>query len=216
MPELTTPISDEQIRSLRVGDTVSLNGTIVTARDEAHRFIMERFIRTPAQVDERKLHDELKRLLDGGLIYHCGPVVRTHLDGSYTFAAAGPTTSIREEPYQADLIHHFNLKGVIGKGGMGTKTLRACREQPAVYLHAIGGAASYIAQAVRSVLAVHKLEFGVPEAMWVIRVQGFPVVVTMDSHGASLHETIRTRSARNWPSSSAVERRRLQLDDPGR
>ena len=91
MPELTTPISDQQIRSLRVGDTVSLNGTIVTARDEAHRFMMEHFIRTPVQADEQRLHDELKRLLDGGLIYHCGPVVKTHPDGSYSFVAAGPT-----------------------------------------------------------------------------------------------------------------------------
>ena len=195
MPELTTPISDEQIRSLHMGDTVSLNGIIVTARDEAHRFVMEHFIRTPVRADEQELHDELKRLLDGGLIYHCGPVVKTHPDGSYSFVAAGPTTSIREEPYQADVIRYFNLKGVIGKGGMGANTLQACREQPAVYLHAIGGAASYIAQSVQAVVAVHKLEFGVPEAMWVIRVQGFPVVVTMDSHGASLHETIRSQSA---------------------
>jgi fumarate hydratase class I len=195
MPELTIPISDKQIRSLSVGDTVSLNGTIVTARDEAHRFLMEHFIRHPAQANDRELHDELKRLLDSSLIYHCGPVVRVHHDGSYSFVAAGPTTSIREEPYQADVIHHFNLKGVIGKGGMGADTLKACCEQPAVYLHAIGGAASLIAQSVQAVLAVHKIEFGVPEAMWVIRVRGFPAVVTMDSHGASLHETIRSQSA---------------------
>ena len=195
MPELTTPISDEQIRSLNVGDRVSLNGIIVTARDEAHRFLMEHFIRHPVRADDRELYDELKRLLDGSFVYHCGPVVKAHPAGSYSFVAAGPTTSIREEPYQADVIRHFNLKGVIGKGGMGANTLKACREQPAVYLHAIGGAASYIAQSVRAVLAVHKLEFGVPEAMWVIRVQGFPAVVTMDSHGASLHDTIRARSA---------------------
>jgi len=195
MPELTTPISDEQIRSLHMGDTVSLNGTIVTARDEAHRFVMEHFIRNPVQADERDLHDELKRLLDGSMIYHCGPVVETHPDGRHSFVAAGPTTSIREEPYQGDVIRYFNLKGVIGKGGMGANTLKACREQPAVYLHAIGGAASYIAQSVQAVLAVYKLEFGVPEAMWVIRVQGFPAVVTMDSHGASLHEMVRAQSA---------------------
>jgi fumarate hydratase class I len=157
--------------------------------------MMEHYLRHPVRADERELHDELKRLLDGSLLYHCGPIVQTRPDGSYSFVAAGPTTSIREEPYQGDVIRYFNLKGVIGKGGMGAKTLKACREQPAVYLHAIGGAASYIAQSVQAVLAVHKLEFGVPEAMWVIRVQGFPAVVTMDSHGASLHETIRTRSA---------------------
>ena len=194
MPELTTPISDEQIRSLKAGDTVYLNGVIVTGRDAAHKFMIEHFIKQPVQADEIELYGELKKLLDGSVIYHCGPVVKTHEDGSYSFVAAGPTTSIREEVYQADVIRHFNLKGVIGKGGMGAKTLKACQEQPAVYLHAIGGAASFIAQSVKEVLGVYKLEFGVPEAMWVIRVENFPVVVTMDSHGTSLHETIEAQS----------------------
>jgi len=194
MPELTTPISDEDIRSLKAGDTVYLNGVIVTGRDAAHKFMIEHFIKQPVQGDEVELYEELKKLLDGGVIYHCGPVVKTHEDGSYSFVAAGPTTSIREEVYQADVIRHFNLKGVIGKGGMGSKTLQACQEQPAVYLHAIGGAASFIAQSVKEVLGVYKLEFGVPEAMWVIRVEKFPVVVTMDSHGTSLHATIEAQS----------------------
>ncbi|MBE2220976.1 MAG: fumarate hydratase C-terminal domain-containing protein [Anaerolineae bacterium] len=194
MPKLTTPISDEEIRSLKAGDTVYLNGIIVTGRDAAHKFMIEHFIKKPVQPDEQELYDDLKELLDGGVIYHCGPVVKTHDDGSYSFVAAGPTTSIREEVYQADVIRHFNLKGVIGKGGMGGNTLKACAEQPAVYLHAIGGAASYIAQSVKEVLGVYKLEFGVPEAMWVIRVEDFPVVVTMDSHGTSLHDTIQAQS----------------------
>lgn len=194
MPELTTPISDEEIRSLKAGDTVYLNGVIVTGRDAAHKFMIEHFIKQPVQADEAELYEALKKLLDGGVIYHCGPVVKTHDDGSYSFVAAGPTTSIREEVYQADVIRHFNLKGVIGKGGMGGNTLKACAEQPAVYLHAIGGAASYIAQSVKEVLGVYKLEFGVPEAMWVIRVENFPVVVTMDSHGTSLHATIEAQS----------------------
>ena len=194
MPELTTPISDEEIRSLKAGDTVYLNGVIVTGRDAAHKFMIEHFIKQPVQADEAELYEALKKLLDGGVIYHCGPVVKTHDDGSYSFVAAGPTTSIREEVYQADVIRHFNLKGVIGKGGMGGNTLKACAEQPAVYLHAIGGAASYIAQSVKEVLGVYKLEFGVPEAMWVIRVENFPVVVTMDSHGTSLHATIGAQS----------------------
>ena len=194
MPELTTPISDEDIRNLKAGDTVYLNGVIVTGRDAAHKFMIEHFITQPVQADEADLYADLKKLLDGGVIYHCGPVVKTHTDGSYSFVAAGPTTSIREEVYQADVIRHFNLKGVIGKGGMGGKTLKACGEQPAVYLHAIGGAASFIAQSVKEVLGVYKLEFGVPEAMWVIRVENFPVVVTMDSHGTSLHQTIEAQS----------------------
>ncbi len=194
MPKLTTPISDEEIRNLKAGDTVYLNGIIVTGRDAAHKFMIEHFIKNPVQPEEQELHDKLKELLDGGVIYHCGPVVKTHEDGSYSFVAAGPTTSIREEVYQADVIKYFNLKGVIGKGGMAGNTLKACGEQPAVYLHAIGGAASYIAQSVKEVVGVYKLEFGVPEAMWVIRVEDFPVVVTMDSHGESLHTTIQAQS----------------------
>lgn len=194
MPRLTTPISDEEIRNLKAGDTVYLNGVIVTGRDAAHKFMIEHFIKRPVTPDEAELHEKLKEIMDGSVIYHCGPVVKTHEDGSYSFVAAGPTTSIREEVYQADVIKHFNLKGVIGKGGMGAKTLRACQEGPAVYLHAIGGAASFIAQSVKEVLGVYLLEFGVPEAMWVIRVEDFPVVVTMDSHGESLHAQIEAQS----------------------
>jgi fumarate hydratase class I len=108
--------------------------------------------------------------------------------------AAGPTTSIREEVYQPEVIEHFNLRGVIGKGGMGPNTLKACQKNGAVYFHAIGGAASLIAQSVKEVIDVHKLEFGVPEAMWVIRVEDFPVVVTMDSHGESIHKQIEEKS----------------------
>jgi fumarate hydratase class I len=194
MLRLTVPISDEEIRSLKVGDTVFLNGVIMTGRDAAHKFMVEHFIKGEVQPDEVELYEELKKILDGGVIYHCGPVVKKHEDGSYSFVAAGPTTSIREEVYQADVINHFNLKGVIGKGGMGANTLKACQEQPAVYLHAIGGAATLIAQAVKEVLEVKKLEFGVPEAMWVIRVEDFPVVVTMDSHGESIHDQVEARS----------------------
>ena len=194
MHKLTIPIPDEEIRALHVGDTVSLNGIIVTGRDAAHKFMIEHFIRNPVAPEDEALYEELKRLLNGGVIYHCGPVVRKNADGSWTFVAAGPTTSIREEIYQPEVIAHFNLKGVIGKGGMGPNTLKACQEQPAVYLHAIGGAATLIAQSVKEVVAVHKLEFGIPEAMWVIRVEDFPVVVTMDSHGQSLHEAVEHES----------------------
>ncbi len=194
MPSLTVPISDEEIRSLHVGDTVSLNGIIVLGRDAAHKFMVEKLIRQPAPPAEAELYAELKRLLDGGVIYHCGPVVKKHDDGSWSFVAAGPTTSIREEVYQPEVIEHFNLRGVIGKGGMGPNTLKACQEHGAVYFHAIGGAASLIAQSVKEVVTVHKLEFGVPEAMWVIRVEDFPVVVTMDSHGASIHDQVEAKS----------------------
>lgn len=196
MRELHTPISDEVIRELKVGEPVLLNGIMVTGRDAAHKWMSETFIkqtRAP-QGDDLQTYKDLKNLLNGAIIYHCGPVVAGLDTKEYRFVAAGPTTSIREEPYQADVMKHFNLKGVIGKGGMGAKTLTGCAETPAVYFHAIGGAASYIAQSVKKVLGVYKIEFGVPEAMWVIEVKDFPVVVTMDSHGQSQHAVIEETS----------------------
>jgi fumarate hydratase class I len=144
--------------------------------------------------EDIQVYDAIKPLLAGGVIYHCGPVVAGLDTKEYKFVAAGPTTSTREEPYQGDVMRHFNIKGVIGKGGMGPKTLAACQEVPGVYFHAVGGAASLIAQSVQEVLAVYKLEFGVPEAMWVLRVVDFPVVVTMDAHGSSLHAEINQAS----------------------
>lgn len=196
MREISLPISDETIRSLKVGDPVALTGVMITGRDAAHKWMIDYFVeetKTPSEED-RRIYEALRPLLDGGIIYHCGPVVGGLDTGDYRFVAAGPTTSIREEPYQGDVMRHFNLKGVIGKGGMGPKTLAACREVPGVYLHAIGGAASLIAQSVQRVLGVYKLEFGVPEAMWVIEVVNFPAVVTMDSHGGSLHAEVEARS----------------------
>lgn len=196
MRQVKTPISDEVIRSLKVGDPVALNGIIVTGRDAVHKWMVETFIKKtrPPQGDDLEVYEALKPLLNGGVIYHCGPVVTKNEKGEYQFVAAGPTTSIREEPYQADVMKHFNIKGVIGKGGMGPKTLKGCQETPGVYFHAIGGAATFIAQSVTRVLGVYKLEFGVPEAIWVIEVKDLPVVVTMDSHGQSLHEVVEQES----------------------
>ncbi len=192
MREITIPISDETIRSLKVGEPVLLTGTMVTGRDTAHKWLIETFIKkTRAPLDDDlQVYEELKKLFNGSVIYHCGPVVSGLDTKDYKFVAAGPTTSIREEPYQADVMKHFNLKGVIGKGGMGAKTLKGCEETPGVYFHAIGGAASYIAQSVKKVLGVYKLEFGVPEALWVIEVKDFPAVVTMDAHGGSQHAVV--------------------------
>ena len=195
--KLTIPISEADIRALRVGDSVLLDGVMVTGRDAAHKYLMEKFVKPagPVPESEKELYEKLKELLAGGVIYHCGPVVKKLPDGKWSFVAAGPTTSIREEPYQADVIGHFGLRAVIGKGGMAAKTLEGCQKYGAVYLHAIGGAATLIAERVKEVLAVYKKdEFGVPEAFWVIRVQDFPAVVTMDAHGKSLHAEIKTRS----------------------
>jgi fumarate hydratase subunit beta len=196
MREITIPISDETIRGLKVSEPVLLTGVMLTGRDTVHKWMIETFIKKTRepQGDDQEVYDAIKPLLKGGLIYHCGPVVSQDDSGAYKFVAAGPTTSIREEPYQADVMKHFNAKGVIGKGGMGPKTLAGCQEVPFVYLHAIGGAASYIARSVKKVLGVYKLDFGVPEAMWVIEVKEFPVVVTMDSHGDSQHAVIDQRS----------------------
>ena len=196
MQSINLPISDETIRGLHVGDPVLLNGIMVTGRDAAHKWMIETFIKKtkPAKDDDIKAYETLKRLLNGSVIYHCGPVVAGLDTKQYKFVAAGPTTSIREEPYQADVMQHFNVKGVIGKGGMGSKTLEGCKNTPGVYFHAIGGAASFIAQSVTKVIDVIKLDFGVPEAMWVIEVKNFPVVVTMDSHGKSQHDVIEKAS----------------------
>ena len=196
MQTLITPISDSAIRALRVGEPVLLSGLIMTGRDMVHKWMSDTFIKRQRepQGDDLAVYKAIKPVLSGGVIYHCGPVVSGLDTKNYRFVAAGPTTSIREEPYQGDVMRHFNVKAVIGKGGMGEGTLAACGEVPGVYLHAIGGAASLIAQTVVRVPGVYKLEFGVPEAMWIIEVKNFPVVVTMDSHGNSLHETIAETS----------------------
>jgi fumarate hydratase class I len=176
---LTTPISESQIRSLHMGDVVLLNGMLHTGRDMIHHHLLTH----DAPVD-----------LKGAVIYHCGPVALKKGDG-WAMTAAGPTTSSREEPYQADIIKKFGLRAVIGKGGMGAKTLAALKEHGAVYLNAIGGAAQYYAHCITKVEGVDLLEFGVPEAMWHITVKDFPAIVTMDSFGKSLHADVEAASA---------------------
>ena len=179
MAKLNLPCDEAAIRALRVGEEALLTGRIITGRDAAHHWLVGGF------------REEVAPYLAGSIIYHCGPVVRKNPDGSYTFVAAGPTTSAREEPYQAAVIGRYGVRGVIGKGGMFEKTRQGLVEHGAVYLHAVGGTAQSLARAVVRVERVFKLEeFGVPEAMWVIEVKDFPTVVTMDAQGASLHETI--------------------------
>ncbi|MCK4513273.1 fumarate hydratase C-terminal domain-containing protein [bacterium] len=180
---INLPVSADEIRKLKVGDEVSITGVMVTARDAAHKYLVE--------TDGEDVRD----LLKGSMIYHCGPVVKKGDDGKYTFVAAGPTTSIREEPYEAKVFEKYDVRAAIGKGGMGGDTLAACGEFGSVYLSAIGGIATTLAQSVVEVLDVKKLEeFGVPEAFWVIRVENFPAIVTMDSHGNSLHDKILEES----------------------
>jgi len=183
--KLSTPIDEETIRSLHAGDEVLISGRLYTGRDAVHKYLAGGGA-LPEGVD-----------LQGGVIYHCGPVVVERSENgerTFTVTAAGPTTSIREEPYQADLIARYGIRAVIGKGGMGLKTLAACQEHGAVYLHAIGGAAQVYADCIQGVDAVYLEEFGSPEAIWALRVVDFPAIVTMDAHGHSLHEVVQQES----------------------
>jgi fumarate hydratase subunit beta len=181
MKKLTYPFTHEQVRDLKVGDMVLITGKLFTGRDAVHK----------------RLHDGVKPPVDlaNQIIYHCGPVIlQDKKSGKYQVTAAGPTTSIREEPYQADVMKDFGIVGVIGKGGMGPKTLKGCKDYGCVYFHAIGGAAQVLAEKIDSVDAVHWLDLGSPEAIWELSVTDFPVVVTMDAHGNSLHADVQMHS----------------------
>jgi fumarate hydratase class I len=183
MISLSFPFTEEKIRALKVGDEVSISGVVFTGRDAVHKYLH----------DGGALPPEVN--LCEGIIYHCGPVVLKDQDGNWKVTAAGPTTSIREEPYQGDIIKQFRVRGVIGKGGMGERTLAACKESGCVYLHAIGGAAQVLAECVKKVRHVYFLEkFGSPEAIWELDVENFPAVVTMDAHGNSLHAEVLAAS----------------------
>jgi fumarate hydratase subunit beta len=180
--EIQTPLDETTVRSLRVGDEVALSGLLVTARDVAHKFMVE------------KKPTFLRSILRGAALYHCGPVMKKERN-TWKAVAAGPTTSIREEPYTAEVIQSYRVRAIVGKGGMGPRTLEACRRFGAVYLHAIGGAAVTLAHKIVQVRDVLKLdEFGMPEAFWLFEVENFPTVVTMDASGASLHAEIAARS----------------------
>jgi tartrate/fumarate subfamily iron-sulfur-dependent hydro-lyase beta chain len=179
MIELTTPISEAAVRALKVGDEVAISGTLFTGRDAVHKYLHDGG-QLPPGVN-----------LNGGILYHCGPVIIKDEQGNWKCVAAGPTTSIREEPYQAQIIRDLGLRGVIGKGGMGEKTVEACKQHGCVYLHAVGGAAQVLAECIKRVPNVYFMEkFGAPEAIWEFEVVGFPVVVTIDAHGNSLHKEI--------------------------
>ena len=183
MIQLSAPFTEDKIRALKVGDMVEITGVVLTGRDAVHKW----------------LHDgnEPPISLKDSIIYHCGPVVLKK-KGKWVVTAAGPTTSSREEPYQAGIIEKHGIRAVIGKGGMGEKTRQACQKFGCVYLHAVGGAAQVLAEAITEVKNVHLMEkFGSPEAIWELRVEKFPVVVTIDAHGNSLHKEIEAESAGN-------------------
>lgn len=185
---LQTPLDEALVRSLRIGDQVLLSGRIHTARDAAHKYLASEGT-SPAT-----LPAGLE--LQGGVLYHCGPVMVRDDGGSWRVTAAGPTTSAREEPYQGEVLRRYGVRAIIGKGGMGDATRRALAECGAVYLSAVGGAAQVLAASVQRVEDVYFLEdFGSPEAMWSLFVHDFPAVVTMDSTGESLHDRVLSQSS---------------------
>jgi tartrate/fumarate subfamily iron-sulfur-dependent hydro-lyase beta chain len=181
---INLPLTKEDVLSLHTGDMVLINGQIVTGRDRLHKFL---FNEKP----------DMKRIpfnLEGTILYHCGPIIKKTAKG-FELIAGGPTTSMRVEMYEHQIISEYGLRGVMGKGGMGKQTLNALKENGCVYLHTIGGAAVYLADRVKRVIGVWKLEeFGMAEAMWVFDVEDFPAIVTMDAHGRSLHEEIEKES----------------------
>lgn len=185
---LQTPLDEALVRSLRIGDQVLLSGRIHTARDAAHKYLASEGT-SPAT-----LPAGLE--LQGGVLYHCGPVMVRDDGGSWRVTAAGPTTSAREEPYQGEVLRRYGVRAIIGKGGMGDATRRALAECGAVYLSSVGGAAQVLAASVQRVEDVYFLEeFGSPEAMWSLFVHDFPAVVTMDSTGESLHDRVLRQSS---------------------
>lgn len=182
---LELPLTGKAVRELRCGQQVLLSGRLCTARDAAHKYLVSPAAALPPGLS-----------LSGGCLYHCGPVVIPAADGAvWHVTAAGPTTSAREEPYEAEVIRRYGIRAIIGKGGMGAATLDACHQYGCVYLSAVGGAAQLLANAVQEVVKVHFLEqFGSPEAMWELEVADFPAIVTMDSHRGNLHAHIRNDS----------------------
>ena len=171
-----TPIAEEKVRELKAGDVIYVSGIIFTARDEAHKVLLERGEPFP---------------LEGLALFHCGPVVRKR-NSAWEVIAAGPTTSMRMESLEPEFLRRFKPRVIIGKGGMGEETLKALAEVGAVYCHFTGGAGALAARAIKSVREVHYLEeLGIPEAIWVFEVERFgPLVVAMDSHGRSLYAEV--------------------------
>lgn len=209
MIHLVTPIEEGDILKLHAGEAVQISGIATTARDTAHKYMVETLIdgKRPLSAEDQHIYDELSRILRGGVIYHCGPIVRSR-EGRWSFVSSGPTTSIREEIYQDRVIAAFGVRVVIGKGGMGRRTREACRKYNAVYVHAIGGAGVYNAASVAEVLGVMKKEeFGLLEAFWKIRLDHFTGIVTMDAHGNSLHEDLETTVTRRFQSLIGTEKK---------
>jgi len=181
--KLKTPISEEDIRKLKVNDVIYITGTIITARDAAHRRALD-------------FHKEGKKLpvnLQGLAVFHCGPIVKKE-DDKWMVVAAGPTTSTRMDLFEDEFIRDFKVRVVIGKGGMGKKTTEAMKRYVAVYGAFTGGAAVLAAKAVKNVKSVEWYDLGMPEALWVLEVEDFgPLTVAIDAHGNNLFEDVQKK-----------------------
>jgi len=185
--DLTTPISEETIRTLRVNDIVYITGTIFTARDEAHERALE----------WSKENKALPFDPSGLCVFHCGPIVR-ETESGWEIVAAGPTTSTRMEMFEDKFIEAFGVRVIIGKGGMGPKTALAMKQFGAVYGAFTGGAAVLAAKAIRRIVSVEWLDLGMPEALWIMEVEKFgPLIISIDSTGENLFEQISTNVERN-------------------
>lgn len=186
--KLNVPMSQEDVLSLKAGDMVLLNGKIITGRDKVHKYLIE----------NKPRKEDIPFDLSGIVLYHCGPIMKK-INSGYRVISAGPTTSMRVEMYEASVIKQYNIKGIMGKGGMGKKTLDALKENACVYFHTIGGAAVYLADRIKNVVDVWKLdEFGPTEAMWLFEVEGFPAIVTMDACGNDIHGEIERESFKKF------------------
>ncbi|MEJ2684820.1 MAG: FumA C-terminus/TtdB family hydratase beta subunit [Candidatus Sulfobium sp.] len=181
---VSLPLSRENASALNAGDIVSITGQVMTGRDRIHRYLFE----------DRPRKEDIPFDLTGSVIYHCGPVMKK-LDGEFRALSAGPTTSVRVEMFTPAIIETYGIRGIMGKGGMGEKTLQALQEHSCVYFHTIGGAAAFLADRITGTLGVWKLEeFGPAEAMWLLEIREFPAIVTMDAHGNSIHKEIEEAS----------------------
>ena len=185
--KLKTPISEEDVRKLKVNDMLYVSGTIVTARDQAHRRALEFF----------KEAKPLPVNLEGLAVFHCGPVVSKERD-KWIAVAAGPTTSTRMDIFEDEFIKDFKVRVVIGKGGMGKKTTDAMAKYGAVYGAFTGGAAILAAKAIKSVKSVEWLDLGTPEAMWIFEVEEFgPLAIAIDSHGNNIFMDVAKKVEEN-------------------
>jgi fumarate hydratase subunit beta len=182
-----TPISEEEIRKLKVNDVLYVTGTMFTARDQAHKRALEYF----------KQGKPLPMNLEGLTVFHCGPIVKKKED-TWTIVAAGPTTSTRMDIFEDEFIKNFKVRVIIGKGGMGRRTTEAMAKYGAVYGAFTGGAAILAARAIKSVRSVEWLDLGMPEAMWILEVEEFgPLTVAIDSHGNNLFEDVQRKVEEN-------------------